>query len=256
MKLFSRNLGNGYPLVILHGLMGFSDNWITLGKKWSEKYRVLLPDARNHGLSPHSETFNYDVMAKDLLGFLQDQQINDCYMIGHSMGGKTAMHLAIHHPEFVRKLVVADMGVKKYPIKHDHLLDALLSLQLDKFTSRKDVEGALSKKISDPGIRMFLLKNLHRGDAGAFQWKANISVLRDRLDDLGNALPLKSRAEMPTLFIRGERSDYIEDLDIPGIKNHFPLVSIQTLAGAGHWLHAEKPDQFYQMVNEFFDNPS
>jgi pimeloyl-ACP methyl ester carboxylesterase len=251
MKLFYREFGSGKPLVILHGFLGFSDNWVTLGKKWAEQYRVIIADARNHGNSPHDQTFSYESMVEDLRYLINELVLDNFVLMGHSMGGKTAMKYAVSFPEKVEKLIVADMGVKYYPVTHDGLLKSLLDLPITSFNSRKEVEAELSKDIADFGVRQFLLKNLDRDTDGKFKWKANLKVLYREIDHLGEALQVSEHSNVTTLFLAGSKSDYILAEDVDEIKSHFPNSRLETINNAGHWLHAEQPQSFYAAVNHF-----
>jgi len=254
MKIFHRSYGSGQPLVILHGFMGFSDNWVTLGRKWAEEYQVILPDARNHGNSFHSDDFTYKDMVEDLYHLFEEQKLEKAFLMGHSMGGKTAIKFTQEYPDYVDKLIVADMGIKYYPITHDKLLEALLEINLEEYDSRTEVDKKLSQKISNSVIRQFLLKNLNRSDSGHLTWKANIRLLYDKLDNIGEAVDFSKEIEVPTLFIRGENSDYVNDADLNDIKKNFANVNIVTIKKAGHWLHAEQPKAFFDTVSHYLSS--
>jgi esterase len=252
MKLYYRTEGKGKPLIILHGLFGSSDNWLTLGRELANHRKVYLVDQRNHGQSPHSDTFTYEAMAEDLAQFIEEQQIEMPIILGHSMGGKTAMKFAIEHPEKLEKLIVADIAPKAYPIHHDQILEGLMSLDLENLKSRKEADEQLARFVPQLGVRQFLLKNLARGPQG-FEWKVNLPVLNRDIENVVVPLDENASFNKPTLFIRGDQSDYIQDEDEALIAQIFQNYRLKTIPGAGHWLHAEKPQEFLELVNEFLD---
>ena len=254
MNLFYRKLGQGKPLFILHGLFGSSDNWQTLGKKFAEHFEVFLIDQRNHGQSFHSEEWNYTAMSNDLVDIMEENGLGKISIIGHSMGGKTAMQFAIHHPEKVEKLVVVDIAPKYYPIHHREILDALLSIDLSKVSTRKEAEQLLSQKIKEPGVLQFLLKNLFWKDVQNNQlaWCFNLDVINRKIEIVGE----EQNAELnpitaPSLFIRGDKSNYILDADFASIKKSFLHASLATIANSRHWVQAEQPALFYEAVMAF-----
>ena len=253
MRLNYKKLGDGEPLVILHGLFGMLDNWFALGKKFADSYAVYLVDLRNHGQSPHSNDWNYKVMSDDLLEFFDNHNIEKANIIGHSMGGKTAMYFAGVHSERVKKLVVVDIAPRFYPIHHETILDALLSVDLQNLKSRNDADVMLSKLIPDFGTKQFLLKNLARkeNDNTKFEWKFNLPVIAKNIHEVG--LETAKGSTTPTLFIRGEKSDYINQADETEIKKLYPNSDITSI-NSGHWVHAEKPDGFYNAVIKFLKN--
>lgn len=254
MILHSQILGQGKPFVILHGFLGMSDNWKTLGTQFSENgYEVHLVDQRNHGRSFHDDGFSYSLMVEDLKNYCSEHDLQDIILLGHSMGGKTAMQFAVTYPEMVSKLIVADIAPKEYPQHHQVILKALSSLDFSKIDSRGDAEDALSHYIRDKGTRLFLLKNLYRKKKTEYGLRINLSVLKDNIDEVGVALPEDSIYEGDTLFLGGEKSDYIEQSDEGLIKKHFPQAIIKTVSNAGHWLHAENPDEFYALCDEFLN---
>ena len=250
MELFFRELGTGKPLVILHGLFGFSDNWQTHAKKFSDYYRVILVDLRNHGHSPWSEEFSYQLMVNDLVELFNKLNLTDVILLGHSMGGKVAMHFAQSHSEFIEKLIVVDMGVKEYPLHHQHILKAFDSIDLNKLTARSEAERILSSFIESKGVVQFLLKNLYWRDKGKLAWRVNFKVLQSSMPEILSALP-KNEVLLPTLFIRGALSDYILASDIEEIENLIPDSQLVTIDNAGHWVHAEAPEEFTDAVLSF-----
>lgn len=250
MKLHYKKLGEGQPLIILHGLFGSSDNWQTLGKKFAENFEVYLVDQRNHGNSPKSEEFNYQLMADDLHELITDLQLENIILLGHSMGGKTVMTFAQQYPEFIEKLIIVDIGPKGYPMHHDIILEGLNSMDLSVIKSRGQAEKHLSNYIQDLGIKQFLLKNLYWVEKGQLGWKINIPVLTKEMPNIISQIP-NNTVETPTLFIRGERSNYIVEDDFQAIYDQFPNSEIETIYDAGHWVHAENPFSFYNMVTNF-----
>ncbi|WP_111309415.1 alpha/beta fold hydrolase [Confluentibacter sediminis] len=254
MLLHSNILGEGQPFVILHGFLGMNDNWKTMGLKFSETgFQVHLVDQRNHGHSFHSNEFNYDVLVKDLKTYCDAHSLNNIILLGHSMGGKTAMLFAAKYPEMVSKLIVADISPRFYPIHHDGILNGLSALNFDDIKSRGEADDVLSKYVSDLGTRQFLLKNLYWIEKGRLALRMNLEVLKNEVGEIGEPLPSQALFEKDTLFLRGDRSEYIgiEDEDI--IKNHFPKAEIITIPNAGHWLHAENPDGFFDAVIQFVE---
>lgn len=250
MKLFFRQMGEGQPLIILHGLFGSSDNWLTIGKALSEIYRVYLIDQRNHGQSPHSEEFNYLAMADDLKQFIEANNISNPIILGHSMGGKTAMQYAVNNPESWDKLVVVDIAPKSYPVHHDSILEGLESLNLKELSSRNEADNSLSEYVPEFGIRQFLLKNLSR-DVDGFKWKINLPVISKNIEIIGEGLNGRLGKSKPVLFIRGENSNYIKETDFTLIDESFPGAQIQTIEKAGHWVHAEQPEHFLSSLKTF-----
>ncbi|WP_197463458.1 alpha/beta fold hydrolase [Cochleicola gelatinilyticus] len=252
MILHSQIIGAGKPFVILHGFLGMSDNWKTLGGKFSEAgYQVHLVDQRNHGRSFHSNEFSYTVMAEDLKEYCDHHNFSEIVLLGHSMGGKTAMEFATKYPELVSKLIVADIGPKAYPQHHQDILKALASLDFSKINSRGEAEDVLSEYIKDTGTRLFLLKNLYWKSKGVLALRMNLPVLTSNINAVGVALTEGAVFKKDTLFMRGSKSGYIEDMDDILIKKHFPSSHIETVSNAGHWLHAENPSEFYQIVMNF-----
>jgi len=257
VKLFFRKTGQGSPLIILHGLFGQSDNWNTLERKFSETMEVFTVDLRNHGLSPHSDVWTYPAMSDDLLELISNEHLTDVTLLGHSMGGKVAMHVALYHPEKIARLIVADMSPRYYPVEQDKVIEGLLSVDLGKITSRKEAEDQLSVHISDQGTRQFLLKNLYRKNENTFAWRFNLDAISKNIATIGSTFsPSSTACTLPSLFLRGEHSNYITEEDIPEIKKLFSKSEIETIAGAGHWLHADKPELFFTAVTGFIERAS
>ena len=252
MQLHSNIIGEGKPFIILHGFLGMSDNWKTLGKQFAKAgFQVHLVDQRNHGRSFHSDHFNYDVLSQDLKEYCDVHNLKDIVLLGHSMGGKTAMLFATQYPEYVNKLIVADISPRFYPIHHDAILEGLNSLDFEALESRGEAEEQLSNFVSDFGTRLFLLKNLYWVEKGILGLRINLAVLADNVSEVGEALPIHSKYEGQTLFLKGDRSEYIAAQDETIIKTHFTKAKIETIANAGHWLHAENPKDFYNAVINF-----
>lgn len=250
MKLHHRILGEGRPLVILHGLFGNSDNWQTHAKKLADYFQVILVDQRNHGHSDWSDDFSYDLLAEDLHELLTDLGLDDVMLLGHSMGGKTAMRYAQLYPENIEKLIVADMGIKRYPPHHQDILEGLRKVDLNIVRSRGEVESILEPYIPVVGTRQFLLKNLYWKEKGQLAWRMNIPVLEREMEQILAELP-EDEVLIQTLFIRGALSQYIPDEDIPEIEEQFPDSTFVTIPNAGHWVHAEAPEAFLNAVLEF-----
>ena len=239
-------------LIILHGFLGMADNWKTLGTQYAQEgFQVHLLDLRNHGRSFHSEIFNYEVMVQDVLDYCKANNLEKIDCIGHSMGGKVAMLFATKYPELVNKLIVADIGPKFYPQHHQTILEGLNAIDFSLKPSRGEVEEILSKYILDFGTRQFLLKSLYWVVPGQLAFRFNLSVFNTQIDQIGAALAATARFEMPTLFIRGGNSNYILDSDFEAIKYHFPKVEFDTISNVGHWLHAEKPQEFLELTLKF-----
>ena len=252
MELFYQEYGEGSPLLILHGLLGASGNWHTLSRNvFARHFHVFAVDLRNHGRSPHSDTFDLPSMAGDVIDFMDSRGLNDAFWLGHSMGGKVAMWAALDRPERVRRLVVADIAPKRYPPSHLPILEALRALDLKAHTSRAEIDATLSADIEDVAIRQFLLKNLTSDGAGSYSWKMNLPAIYAGYARINQSLPSTSTYAKPALFIRGGQSRYILDADIPPIRRLFPEARIADLPGAGHWVHAEAPKPFSDLVVEF-----
>lgn len=250
--LHSQILGEGKPFVILHGFLGMSDNWRTLGRQFSKDgYEVHLLDQRNHGRSFHSDDFSYELMVSDLKKYCEEHGLEGIVLMGHSMGGKTAMLFASTYPEMVSKLIVADIAPKAYPVHHHDILKALGMLDFSKITTRDDAEDILSEYIKIKSIRLFLLKNLYRKTRDQFGLRLNLSVLTETIENIGVALPEDAIYKGDVLFLGGDTSGYIEAGDEVLIRKHFPKAIIKTVSNAGHWLHAENPQEFHENVVNF-----
>ncbi|NJK87661.1 MAG: alpha/beta fold hydrolase [Bacteroidales bacterium] len=263
MKLFFRETGEGTPLVILHGLYGSSDNWLTFAKSISGFFHVYLVDQRNHGQSPHSDVHTFEAMRDDLLEFMNDQIIEKAIILGHSLGGKTAVKFAAAHPEMVSALIIVDVAPKTYDyrsnftsgsLSHEDIMKAMAELPLHRFGSREEIDIELGKIIKSQRIRQFLLKNIKRTENVGFEWKINIHALRNNLSNLFFGIDKSEffSADYPVLFVKGALSDYIMESDYPLILDYFPQAEIKTVDGAGHWVHAEKPEELKELLLDFY----
>ena len=252
MELYSNVIGEGRPFIILHGFLGMSDNWKTLGKAFGEQgFEVHLLDQRNHGRSFHDEVFNYEALVADLKHYCEVNNLRDIILLGHSMGGKTAMLFATEYPKMVSKLMVADISPRFYPVHHDRILEGLSSLDFSELASRGEADDQLAKYVSDFGTRQFLLKNLYWVEKGQLGLRMNLPVLKAQVEEVGEALPMHAKFDGDTLFLRGDKSEYISLEDESIIQRHFPKAKIETVSHAGHWLHAENPEEFYNYVIDF-----
>jgi esterase len=250
MMLHYRVLGKGDPLVILHGLFGSSDNWQSQAKIFAEFYTVYLVDLRNHGHSFWSPAHSYALMAEDLRALTEELNLKNIILLGHSMGAKVAMTFAQQHPGLLDKLILVDMGIKEYPMHHQHILAGIKSLNLSEYASRGEAERVLEVHLENPGVRQFLLKNLYWKTKGELAWRMNVRVLEKNMGEILSAIP-KQVVLTTTIFIRGELSNYILDEDIPDIENVFPDSEFETISGAGHWVHAEAQEEFIHAVLGF-----
>lgn len=252
--LHANILGEGNPLVIIHGFLGMSDNWKTLAAQYAEKgFQVHAIDLRNHGKSFHSSDWGYDYMVQDVFDYCEYHNLNTISVIGHSMGGKVAMLLATIYPDLVENLIVADIGPKYYAPHHQTILQALNSVDFAIKPSRSEVEQIVSRYITDFGTKQFLLKNLYWVESGQLGFRFNLKVFTENPSVIGEALPFENHFEKKTLFLRGDKSDYILEADFETILYHFPNAIIETVSNAGHWLHAENPKEFFEKTIRFLN---
>jgi pimeloyl-ACP methyl ester carboxylesterase len=255
MKLFCRKYGNGPPLVILHGLYGSSDNWVTIAKKLGNSFTVYLPDQRNHGQSPHSQIHDYDSMRDDLFELAGDLNLKKFFLAGHSMGGKTAISFALKWPEMLNGLLIADIspftnetGRQSIYVQHFTILNAILSFDLDKISTRREAGNVLLEKIPSEKVRELILKNLQRTTDNNFAWKLNAQSILKNLDKIMEGVERQTDYSQqiigfPVIFLKGGDSDYIPAVDFRDIRNVFPAAEIIEIPGAGHWIHIDKPDE-------------
>lgn len=249
--LHSTILGEGQPLLILHGYFGMSDNWKSLGVQFATNFEVHLIDQRNHGRSFHTDEFDYELLVEDLHFYIEHHNLNNVILLGHSMGGKVAMQFAVTYPEFVDKLIVADIGPKYYEPHHENILSALNSVNFQLHTTRKEIEEVLKIDVKEQGVIQFLLKNVYWESKGKLAFRFNLQSLTENNSEVGTALPSFTHFDNETLFLSGENSNYITKEDETLISEHFSNYNIVTVKNAGHWLHAENPIQFYKEVVSF-----
>jgi esterase len=251
MKLAYRKYGEGQAMIILHGLFGQMDNWNTLAKQFSAQgFAVYTIDQRNHGLSPHDEDWNYGVMADDLKDFINEHQIQNPILLGHSMGGKTVMYFSLHYPNVADKLIIADISPRQHPANHNDVLYALHQVDFEIVKTRREVEDILAQTISDYGTKQFLLKNVYWKTDEKMDWRFNLKIISEKYNNAIVGVP-RGICETETLFLKGERSDYINDSDLISIKEIYPNSRVEVIVNAGHWVHAEQPELFYQAVMGF-----
>lgn len=258
VPLHYRRLGpqGGTPIVVLHGLFGTSDNWGTVGKELAEPsqagvvaHDVLLVDLRDHGRSTHAAETSYPHMAADVLALLDQLHLQQVVLVGHSMGGKTAMLFAQRWPERVKHLVVIDISPKEHANNHGHIIRALRTADLSAGRTRKEVEAHIAQHVPEPGVVQFLMKNLYWASEQQLAWRMNVEGLDRNLDRILASIGPET-VRVPTLFIRGGQSDYILREDIPAIKEQFPNSRVETIPYAGHWVQAQAPDEVIAMVRE------
>ena len=251
MQLNHKKYGEaGGHLVILHGLFGMLDNWHTLATQLGAQYQVWLVDQRNHGKSPHADDFNYHILSQDLAEFFAQHGIEKAHIIGHSMGGKTAMQFAFDYPEKVGKLIVVDIAPRAYGAHHNEIIEALQELDLKNLTKRSEVEEKLAERIPEEDTRLFLLKNLMRETEG-FRWKMNLASLAKNYPLINGPVDQDKIFEGPALFMRGGRSNYITVEDEKEILWQFPKAEFVTVPNIGHWIHAEAPQAFLEIAIKF-----
>lgn len=249
--LHSKILGKGSPLLILHGFLGSGDNWISLGRKFSEHFEVHLIDLRNHGRSFHDDEMDLEIMCQDILNYCEHYNLENLNIIGHSMGGKVVMQLAVHHPTLVSKLIVVDIAPKAYGRRHDFILDALQAVDFSIHKTRKDVVDIFSQFIDKEAYKQFLLKNVYWETSDKLAFRFNLPVFIENYGNITETLPAYSQFDGDILFLKGQFSDYILDSDFPLIEAHFPNFRLKEITNAGHWLHAENPKEFLKNVGGF-----
>jgi len=264
MELYFKKLGEGHPFVILHGLYGSGDNWITVANAMSKKFEVILVDQRNHGRSPHSDVHTYEAMTTDLLELFEKLNIEKTIILGHSMGGKVAMNFALDYPEKVSKLIVVDIAPSSYKrdnqfseqaFFHQKMMKVMLSIDATKLNSREDAGAIFDKSFNDESLKNFILKNLKRLPDNTFVWRLNIKSLEQNLENIMGGvgtgkLPVSG---FPVLFIKGENSNYIPSEEIINIKKIFPAAGLASIPHAGHWVHAEQTSLFIKTLDYFLN---
>lgn len=250
MKLFHQIYGAGEPLLILHGLFGTYENWGSQIKGLAEHFQVIAVDLRNHGRSPHADEFTYPAMAHDVLELMDDLGLDNAHILGHSMGGKVAMQIALTAPERLRKLVVVDIAPVTYTPHHDDVFKGLFSITLEGLKSRGEADKQLAEHVDELSVRAFLLKNLYRTEDKQFAWRMNLPVLHSQYSKISLA-PEGTPFSGDTLFIKGANSDYLIPAYRDQVVGLFPKANYKMIDGAGHWPHAEKPEMFSRIVLKF-----
>lgn len=262
MKLFFRKYGEGPPLIILHGLYGSSDNWMTVARKISDKFCVFLPDMRNHGNSPHDSVHSFKAMAADLLELAQDNNLDRFFLAGHSMGGKAAISFALTWPEKLNGLLIADVSpfTSEAPASsafryHSKILNAILETDITGVVTRSEIETKLAEKICSKREISLVMKNLKRESENIFSWKINAPALLSSLRDMIEGLQLPPISEQgisgfPVIFLKGEKSEYLNQSDYSKILRLFPAAQFITIRGSGHWLHTDNPDAVAAALEE------
>ena len=259
MELHYRKYGTGKPLIILHGIFGISDNWVTFGKRIAGLgYCVYVLDQRNHGHSQHHHAFNYYALTEDLAEFCEQHEIHMPVILGHSMGGKVAMRYTLENPGDVSALIVVDTSMRTYVSHtyHRQLIDAMKSVDFSEVKSREDVEKHLAHLIDSPRIRKFLMKNLFWKEKSLLAWRINLDAIDLNLDSMYDGVFYSTIFNKPALFVRGGKSDYIIEEDIPDIKKNFPNMDLATIAKGTHWVHADDPEAFFNIVSSFLSKLS
>jgi len=264
MELFFRKTGLGDPMIILHGLYGSSDNWISIARALAGSNELYLPDLRNHGRSPHHAEHNYKAIGDDLIEFMAIHNLTRANFLGHSMGGKAAFAFGMEHPDKVNKMILVDISPFEYDlsgseegISHSEIIQGLLSIQPESISSRGEADILLQKSVSSQTIRQFLLKNLKRDAEGKYFWGLNLPVIAKNLPGIFAGLSRNKSAgphpepHFPLLFIRGEFSRYINSEDEMNIRRLWPKAKIITIKDAGHWVHAEQPGAFLEAIRNF-----
>ena len=249
MKLFYRKFGEGDPIIILHGLLGLSDQWIPIAKKIAtHNYAVYIPDQRDHGQSGHSDEFNYSVLCSDLLEFIEAHEIINPIIIGHSMGGKIAMHVALNNLTPIKKLIIIDIGIKKYLPSDFSILEKLTGFDLSSFTKRADIEQSISLFINKLPLKKWILKNIRLNDNKTFEWKFNLPLIRQNAQLIFEEIHYLRKYNHPVYFFHGEYSNHLTKEDFPEIKKIFPLASFITVKNASHWLHVDNEEDLLQSL--------
>ncbi len=252
MQLNYEIYGEGQPLIILHGLFGTLENWGAQIKSLSQHYQVIAVDLRNHGRSPHSDEVGYAAMAKDIQNLITDLQLSSAHILGHSMGGKVAMQLALNQPELIRKLIVVDIAPVQYQPHHDEVFEGLFSIPLTQIKSRREADTILAEKVAELGVRAFLLKNLYR-EGEQFAWRMNLEALHSNYQAI-SAPPEGTPYSAPMLFIKGGNSNYMIPAYRDQVLSLFPQADYKIIKNAGHWPHAEKPAEFTEIVLDYLNS--
>lgn len=255
MKLFYRQFGSGKPLIILHGLLGLSDNWVSIGKLLALNYNVIIPDLRNHGQSPHSSNFNYNNMAEDIVELMDDLELNSAVIMGHSMGGKVAMQFALQHPEKTDKLIVVDISMRQYDERQYQIdiIEAMMAVDFQRAASRTEISEALKLSIKDEKFRLFIMKNLYRKSHTELAWRPDLKNIYLNIDRVFEGITGNGVYNGPSLFVQGSDSDYVLQSDLPAILQNFPQAVFKEVSDSGHWVHADNPEGFLNAISGFLD---
>jgi pimeloyl-ACP methyl ester carboxylesterase len=255
MKLFCRQFGNGKPIIILHGLFGLSDNWVSIGKVLAHNYKVIIPDLRNHGQSPHSSIFNYDAMAGDISEMMDDLELSSAIIMGHSMGGKVAMQFALQYPERTGKLIVVDMSMRQYEERQSQIeiIKAMMAIDFEKVDSRSEISELLRQSITEEKVRLFIMKNLYRVTRSHLGWRPGLKSIYQNIDCVFEAISGDNVYRGASLFIHGDDSEYVLESDISQIHHYFPQAVFKVVPDAGHWVHADNPEGFLKEVIAFLE---
>ncbi|WP_422132660.1 MULTISPECIES: alpha/beta fold hydrolase [unclassified Endozoicomonas] len=255
MKLYARQQGEGEHLVSVHGLFGSQENLGAINRQLAERFMVHGLDVRNHGRSPHDDAMDYPVMAADVVEYLDDQQIEKAHLLGHSMGGKVVMEVALTHPERVNKLAVMDIAPVHYRVRrHDDVFAGLFAVDLETIQKRGDADHALRQHVEELAVRTFLLKNLYRNDEGNYRWRMNLEAIHHNYLNISAGHSGKESFEGDVLFLKGGNSDYILAEHREEVLKRFPKAAMREIAGTGHWLHAEKPELVARTLMRFLES--
>jgi len=251
--LFYRQLGSGPALIILHGLFGMSDNWLSFARSLESEFSIFLPDQRNHGQSFHSEQMDYPTLSNDIAEFIRQKGLAPVNIIGHSMGGKVIMHLAADYPSLIRRMMIVDISPRKLSNpQFQRFIRGLEEINLAEINTRSAAEARLTGTVPNPAIRQFLLKNLYRSENGQFRWRINLPVLAQNIERITAEFNPAQPVQTGTLFVRGGNSNHINPEDIAYIKSIFSQVSFVTIENASHWVHADQPAGLIHITKEYF----
>ncbi|MFP4415880.1 MAG: alpha/beta fold hydrolase [Chitinispirillaceae bacterium] len=251
LELASREYGAGEPLVIVHGLLGSKENWHTIAAELSTDHHVVVPDLRNHGDSPHASKMDFEDMAADLRGLIESLGKTPAHLMGHSLGVKVILQVAMQWPELVGKMVLVDMAAREYHPRHTAILEALLSVRSGVFRKRSEVDAALSEKVTNPQVRALLLKGMKRGEDGTLQWRMNVGAIADNYLTLGRRIDLYLQPDREVILLSGAKSDYVDREDIDTLRGYFPRLQTHVFEQAGHWVHSDARDEFIDVVRWF-----
>lgn len=254
MKLFYREYGSGRPLILLHGLFGSSDNWVTFARQLSFdcNLRVIVPDLRNHGQSPHHPVFSFEAMVEDLFELITDLKLEKPMVLGHSLGGKIILKSLLEQPDAFSKIIIADMGLRQYSPRYGHveILELMQNHDLSQYTTRKEVELLVAQHIHELRLQLFVLKNVYWKNKETLGWKVNVEAVSNYLPEIFSGVTYQKPNNTPTLFIKGALSDYINEDDRELIEANFTNATVLEIPEAGHWLHVDNPNAFFAEVKK------